>query len=123
LEQGVAGMTVEFNYSDYWRFPFSIVYAYLLGVGLYILNTYYPNSALILVSTQLRVVSSAILFAQGLSLTWFVADRYKIHPIMKWLIFLIAAFTQAFSLIALLGAVDSRFDIRKWVIEWSNSNK
>ena len=116
-------MALRFKYSTYWRFPISIAYVYLFGVGLYILNTFYPNPSFVLISTQLRLVSSAILFAQGLSLVWYVADYYRIHWIMKWLVFFLAAFTQAFPIITVLGVVDSRFDVRDWIVRSRSVDK
>lgn len=54
---------------------------------------------------------------------WYVADYYRIHWIMKWLVFFLAAFTQAFPIITVLGVVDSRFDVRDWIVRSRSVDK
>lgn len=102
---------------NYWRFPMSIVLAFVIAIGLQILNSYYPNPRLFLIATQLRMMTGAILLAQGLAIVWFVSDYYRVHPVMKWVIFLFAAFTDFSFLIILLGAADSRYDIRQLIVK------
>lgn len=97
-----------------WTMPGYIVYIYLLAlVGLY-WGSSREITALYHVSMNLQVITSVLLFIQGLALFYFLTDKYKLsrlaRGIILFLIFTNGLFTQ---ILVIAGAFDMAFDYRQ----------
>lgn len=97
-----------------WRFSPRLVYGYVVGLMLVIVNTYYPSTAFSLIGLNLIVVMSQVFFVQGLSLAWFVADQYKLHKGLRWVLAILGVVLGVFSVIVFVGVFDSLINIRRF---------
>jgi uncharacterized protein YybS (DUF2232 family) len=97
-----------------WRFPPRLVYGYILGLALMVVNTYYSSTVLSLIGLNLIVVMSQAFFVQGLSLSWFVADQYKLHKGLRWFLAVLGVILGVFSVIVFVGVFDSLINIRRF---------
>lgn len=97
-----------------WSLPGYIVYIYLLAlVGLY-WGSSRQITVLYHISMNFQVITSALLFVQGLALFYYLTDKYKLsrlaRGIILFLIFTNGLFTQ---ILVVAGAFDMAFDYRQ----------
>jgi uncharacterized protein YybS (DUF2232 family) len=97
-----------------WSMPGYIVYIYLLAL----VGMYWGNSRQITelyhIAVNFQVITSTLLFVQGLALFYFLADKYKLsrlaRGIILFLIFTNGLFTQ---ILVVAGVFDMAFDYRQ----------
>lgn len=97
-----------------WSMPGYIVYIYLLAlVGMYWGNSRHITE-LYHIAMNFQVITSTLLFIQGLALFYFLSDKYKLsrlsRGIILFLIFTNGLFTQ---ILVVAGAFDMAFDYRQ----------
>lgn len=97
-----------------WKFSPRLVYGYVIGLMLIIMNSYYPSTVFSLIGLNLIVVMSQVFFVQGLSLGWFVADQYKLHKGLRWVLAILGVVLGVFSVIVFVGVFDSLINIRRF---------
>jgi uncharacterized protein YybS (DUF2232 family) len=97
-----------------WRFPPLLVFGYAIGCGMMILNVYYPNIVLSLVGLNLITLISQVFFIQGLSFGWFLADRWKLHKVVRWIIAVFSILMGVFSILVFVGVFDSLLNLRRF---------
>lgn len=97
-----------------WRIPARLVFGYVIGFVLIVLNSYYPNAVFRLIGLNLIILLSQVFFVQGLSLAWFVADQYRLHQGLRWILAIVGVLLGVFSIIVFVGVFDSLINIRRF---------
>ncbi len=98
-----------------WRWPWYFVYGFILGRLFSIIALYVPGNIWQLVGFNLDVFFLYAFFIQGLAITWFYMEKYKIHKIVRviLILFLFQPGSILLLFIALAGILDTWFNFRK----------
>jgi uncharacterized protein YybS (DUF2232 family) len=97
-----------------WTLPGYIVYIYLLAL----VGMYWGNSRQITelyhIALNFQVITSTLLFIQGLALFYFLSDKYKLSRLSRGIILFLIFTNGLFSQILIVaGAFDMAFDYRQ----------
>lgn len=98
----------------HWSVPYATVYVWAVSSGATLFAQMYGYELLAKICLNVQMLSTVILFCQGLALFYFLAEKYNLSRIIRNVI-LVLVFTNGILTQALLfaGAFDLIFDYRK----------
>lgn len=97
-----------------WRLPTVFAYAFIAAIGLLYWATTHELQWLKDIALNLQVLSSVFLFLQGLSLVFYLTERYQIGKMVRTVaIFLIVTNGLLSQVVILAGAFDMVLDYRR----------
>lgn len=107
--------TVRFSPFEMWRFPSWVLYLFVLSlVGVYWGNKW-QHDELIMLSANVQLITSFVLFMQGISLLRYIANRNAFIKKIWWILVAIALFSQFFTIMLVtLGGIDMLMNYRNF---------
>lgn len=99
---------------SHWRFPWHLVWGFILGRLIGVLTLFHPHLILTRIGANLDMIFLYVFFIQGLAIVWFFFDRFKIPKVFR-ILFVIFLFQPGLfgTLVALFGVLDIWVDFRK----------
>ncbi|MFH1349799.1 MAG: DUF2232 domain-containing protein [Pseudomonadota bacterium] len=100
----------QFGPLDHWRAPEMMVWGFIAaGFSLFLFT-----GVVKLLSINAVIVMSVIYVFHGLSILLFILNKYRIHPLMRFLVYFLIVFQQIFLLgLFFAGLFDQWLDFRK----------
>jgi len=97
-----------------WSLPTYVLYLFILSIAMLYWGKSREIEPLVYVGMNIQILCTMLLALQGLSLVYFLADKYNVSKFLRWL-FIIFVFTNGFFMqIAMFaGAFDMAIDYRK----------
>ncbi len=110
------GMSVvSFGPFEMWRFPSWVLYLFVLSlVGMY-WGSKWMDETMVMIAGNVQLVTSFVLFMQGVSLLRYIANRNAFLKKIWWFVIVLALFSQFFTvMLVTLGGIDMLMNYRNF---------